>query len=210
MLISIWNCSGEKIMTPKCQKELEKVEQSSKGSSTLALLTHWAWAKSQRSCAVTLRLKLACTGNVSHVRTSLSNTPQVLVHQYVVVPVAPKKRRLWKSIGRRKRVWQKRLNRDMRAAHSTFWKILGEKRKPKCASTSSTSLTSTHSYNSCTDLLKKTKLFFKLTMQKTGSANMQRRCIKSILEHPTGRLHCTMLLCTPQIVHWHSVACHLW
>ena len=97
----------------------------------------------------------------------------------------------------------------MQAAQSTLWKILGEKWKPKCASTSSTSITSTHSYNSCTDLWKKTKLFFTLTMQKTGSANMQRRCIKSILEHPTGRLHCTMLLCTPQIVHWHSVPCHL-
>ena len=44
-------------------------------------------------------------------RTSLSHTPQVLVHQYVVVPVAHEKRRLWKSKGRRKRVWQKRLNR---------------------------------------------------------------------------------------------------
>ena len=97
----------------------------------------------------------------------------------------------------------------MRAAQSTFWKILGEKWKPKCASTSSTSLTSTHSYNSCTDLWKKTKLFFTLTMQKTGSANMQKRCSKSILEHPTGKLHCTMMLCTPQIVHRHSVPCHL-
>lgn len=45
-----------------------------RGSSTLTLLTHRAWAKSQRSCAVTHRLKLACTGNVSHVKASHSHT----------------------------------------------------------------------------------------------------------------------------------------
>lgn len=38
---------------------------------------------------------------------------------------------------------------------------------------------------------------------------MQRRCSKSTLEHPTGRQHCAMLLCTPQMVHWHSVPCRL-
>lgn len=43
-------------------------------SSTSVLLTHRVWAKPQRSCAVTLMLKLACTGNVSHERTFLTHT----------------------------------------------------------------------------------------------------------------------------------------